>query len=194
MLKLCAPPKMESMPYRPTRREALRTLAASAAASSGLVMIQPAGLFAQAASHKPRNFTQEEFELLETLVEMIIPESETPGAAAAGVHRIIDLDLTLALEDGGEEATKQLAALKSGLGELSAEGFAAKDEQERVAVLTAYSKASGARGEFFETLKGLTVDAYYSTEIGLIQELGYKGNTYLPEFPGCQHKEHLDGA
>jgi hypothetical protein len=36
----------------------------------------------------------------------------------------------------------------------------------------------------------MTVEAYYSTEIGLAQELGYQGNSYLREFPGCQHEEH----
>jgi hypothetical protein len=64
------------------------------------------------------------------------------------------------------------------------------DEPGRVKLLTEWSKASGAKGTFFKTLKDMTIDGYYSSEIGLIQELGYKGNTFLAEFPGCQHPEH----
>lgn len=29
-----------------------------------------------------------------------------------------------------------------------------------------------------------------AAEIGLIQEVGHQGSTYLAEFPGCQHEEH----
>ena len=36
----------------------------------------------------------------------------------------------------------------------------------------------------------MTIDGYYTTETGLVQELGYKGNTYLSAFPGCQDEEH----
>ena len=38
------------------------------------------------------------------------------------------------------------------------------------------------------TRKDLTIDHYYATEVGLVKELGYQGNTYLAEFPGCEHQ------
>jgi hypothetical protein len=44
--------------------------------------------------------------------------------------------------------------------------------------------------EFFNSIKGYTISGYYTSEIGLIKELGYKGNSYLAEFPGCTHPEH----
>lgn len=34
-------------------------------------------------------------------------------------------------------------------------------------------------------MKKLTISAYYSSEIGLLKELGYKGNQVLSEFPSC---------
>ena len=43
---------------------------------------------------------------------------------------------------------------------------------------------------FFTTMKGLTVDGYYTSEAGLKQELGWHGNTFLTEFKGCDHPEH----
>jgi gluconate 2-dehydrogenase gamma chain len=38
--------------------------------------------------------------------------------------------------------------------------------------------------EFFSTLRKFTADGFFTSEIG-IKYLGYVGNTYLTEFPGC---------
>ena len=43
---------------------------------------------------------------------------------------------------------------------------------------------------FFRLLKNLTADGYYTSRIGLLDELGYKGNTALPQFPSCTVPEH----
>ena len=37
---------------------------------------------------------------------------------------------------------------------------------------------------FFAELKARVVHAYYTSEIGIKQEMEYKGNSYLPEFAG----------
>jgi hypothetical protein len=44
--------------------------------------------------------------------------------------------------------------------------------------------------KFFRTIKYATADGYYTSEIGIKQELHYKGNSYLKEFTGCTHPEH----
>ena len=46
------------------------------------------------------------------------------------------------------------------------------------------------REQFFHMMKSMTADGYYTSQIGLVQELGYKGNTALPSFPACTHPEH----
>lgn len=38
--------------------------------------------------------------------------------------------------------------------------------------------------KFFVTLKARVVDAYYSSSIGIHQEMDYKGNVYQAEFAG----------
>jgi gluconate 2-dehydrogenase gamma chain len=43
---------------------------------------------------------------------------------------------------------------------------------------------------FFRLLKNLTADGYYTSRVGLLDELGYKGNTALPQFPSCAVPEH----
>lgn len=38
---------------------------------------------------------------------------------------------------------------------------------------------------FFRLIKNLTADGYYTSRVGLLDELGYKGNTALLRFPSC---------
>ena len=49
-------------------------------------------------------------------------------------------------------------------------------------------KSAGER--FFALMKSMTADGYYTSRIGLVQELGYKGNTVLGSYPECTHPEH----
>jgi hypothetical protein len=41
---------------------------------------------------------------------------------------------------------------------------------------------------FFGELKEATAHAYYTSKIGIHQEMEYKGNTMLPEFVGYEIK------
>jgi hypothetical protein len=43
---------------------------------------------------------------------------------------------------------------------------------------------------FFRLLKNLTADGYYTSRIGLLTELGYKGNSALAKYPACTVPEH----
>ena len=155
-----------------TRREALVSIAAAGVAAGTLV----------AADHEPTAFSRDEYKLLEQVVDMIIPDSDTPGAAKAGVAMTIDED-SAASSDLKQQVSRALARLHK-------DGFADMNTPARTALLTDYMTAGDERREFFRLLKDLTIDHYYATEVGLVQELGYQGNTYLAEYPGCQH---LDG-
>ena len=168
-----------------SRRDALKALAVTAAAPSLMAQSQhqhPAESLLQisAAQRKPKFFTPGEIELLNTLTDIIIPRSDTPGAADAGVPLLLDLD----------------AANKAALGERWRSELAfAKDELKKydspLAMITAFSKEEDTHGaRLFRMLKDATIDIYYSTREGLVTELGWHGNTFLAEFKGCTHKEH----
>nr|MBA3438345.1 gluconate 2-dehydrogenase subunit 3 family protein [Pyrinomonadaceae bacterium] len=43
---------------------------------------------------------------------------------------------------------------------------------------------------FFRSIKNLTIDGYYTSEVGIHKDLKYQGNAYLKEFKGCTHPEH----
>jgi hypothetical protein len=53
-----------------------------------------------------------------------------------------------------------------------------KDPQDRAGV------------EFFQVIKAMTINGYYTTEVGLRQELGDDGVLFMPQFVGCTHPEH----
>ena len=42
----------------------------------------------------------------------------------------------------------------------------------------------------FRLIKNLTADGYYTSRVGLLEELGYTGNTVLARFPACAVPEH----
>src|SRR5439155_510231 len=43
---------------------------------------------------------------------------------------------------------------------------------------------------FYRLIKSMTVEGFYTSRVGLIDVLGYKGLDALSEFPGCTHPEH----
>jgi hypothetical protein len=138
----------------------------------------------------PAFFTKEEFALVDELSEMIIPTDEhSPGARAAKVAAYIDARLMEAFEEkdktdwrGGLKLVEQLA------GETSGKAFLQSSPDERVAILTRMAQNEGKPQKpeeaFFAELKARVVHAYYTSEIGIKQEMEYKGNSYLTEFVG----------
>ena len=68
--------------------------------------------------------------------------------------------------------------------------------QQQTALLTRladeenHAAGDAAGVEFFHAIKSMTISGYYSTEIGLRQELGDDGKLMLTEFHGCDHPEH----
>jgi hypothetical protein len=61
--------------------------------------------------------------------------------------------------------------------------------EERIAVLTVLSDNARMTDlpevRFFKELKRITVQGYYTSKIGIHDELRYKGNRILQEYVGC---------
>ena len=153
------------------RREALKIIGAGAVALP---------ILGQEQKYAAKVFDDPQLQLLAELTDRIIPRTDTPGASDAGVPLLID-----------RLAVRRPDAWKEMLAWFAAQG---NTPEERLAVFTAISKESGTVGaKHFKMLKDATIDQYYSTKEGLQQELGWNGNTYLPEFPGCTHPEHQEG-
>ena len=162
-----------------SRRDLLKITAAAAIAGP-LAAAEPAARF----------FTPEDFPILDDLTEMIIPTDEhSPGAHAAQVAGYIDRRLAESLDPEAQQLWKtgirRIDALSN---ELNAKGWGDSSGAQRLAVLArcALNEANPKLPEevFFRELKTRTVHAYYSSKIGIHQEMQYKGNTYIDEFIG----------
>ena len=170
-----------------SRREALK-ITAGAALSVPVLSAPVAG-----AAPAPRFFTQAELALVDELAEMIIPaDGHSGGARAARVAAFIDGRLAEAVLPPDVEARKRwrdgLARVEALAREIHGGGFLAGTAEQRVAVLTrmAANEAGPKAPEelFFRELKGRTIHAYYTSKVGIHDEMEYKGNTLQDEYAG----------
>jgi hypothetical protein len=194
-------------------------------------------------------FTPAEYARLSRLTDLIIPPTDTPGAASAGVPEYIDRVVTLNAEHQPLIRAGLLWLEQQAKSRYSRE-FLLLDEAEHIALLQPLSdeidrqqreaqrkrfrtEAPGkavyyvaltdkdpparrfdARAQalaqarpgsvtpvapetdpampvrFFRLIKNLTADGYYTSRAGLLEELGYAGNTALARFPVCAVPEH----
>lgn len=123
-----------------------------------------AALPAPVLAAAPKALTADELRQTAKLVDLIIPRTDTPGASDAQVHVLID-ERAVANKKFAEDWRAVLGKLASA------------DDVEKV---------YRAKAPEFKLLKDTTIDLYYSTKEGLAVELGWHGNTYLPEFRGCE--------
>src|SRR5262245_60834056 len=134
--------------------------------------------------------TDSEFATLDELSEMIIPtDDHSPGARAAKVAAFIDSQLAEAWEEKDRTDWRSGLALVERLSnDMNGAPFVKSTPEQRLALLTRMaqneSKPEKPEEQFFKELKGRVVYAYYTSEIGIKQDMEYKGNTYQAEFAG----------
>jgi hypothetical protein len=159
----------------------------------------PAPMPEDTTPYMTRFFKPEEFETVEILAEMIIPADDKPGARDAQVGRYIDFVVFSAAEHEPELQkgwVSGLAQLNGLSGKKFGRSFREISADDREQLLLEMSgperdpKASHPGFEFYRLLKEMTVEGFYTSRIGLVQVLEYKGLDYLTEFPGCTHPEH----
>ena len=227
-----------------TRRHALKILGTVTAtcafpfASDELygqhVVVEHAQTPVGGGPYKPAFFTAAEYALLSRLTDVLIPETETPGAVRAGVPEYIDR--VVSLNDGHQALARAgLAWLTSDAQRRFSREYAALDDSQHAELLQPLSDAVDKEVEaqqqaryrtlpsgrvyyfavndaaqparpavavsndpgdarmpirFFRLIKNLTADGYYTSRVGLLEELGYNGNTFRAAFPGCTVPEH----
>jgi glucoside 3-dehydrogenase (cytochrome c) hitch-hiker subunit len=151
---------------------------------------------ASAAAWTPSVLTPRQNEAIISLTELIIPATETPGAKAALVNRFVDHVLSTADAKQRSEFTRGLTWLDDRCRARVGKDVAGATAAELTTVLTPLAaegtpSAGDAPGvTFFRTIKSMTITGYYTTEIGLRQELGDDGRMMLAAFEGCTHPEH----
>jgi hypothetical protein len=142
--------------------------------------------------YTPKFFSAHSYKTLQALCQTIIPPDEqAQGAIEAGAPEFIDLitsenkDYQIAL-GGGLMWFDNTCIDRYGKAYLDC----TPEQQKEILDLIAYSKNAkkdpslGQGIEFFGFLRKLTADGFFTSEIG-INYLGYIGNTYMKDFPGC---------
>jgi Gluconate 2-dehydrogenase subunit 3 len=165
-----------------TRRELIQLTAGAVIAAAGEASAQKGGQF----------FTPEELRMADELCEIIIPADEhSPGARAAKVAAYIDARLAESLEpepkDLWRDGLKRVNALAR---EMQGHSFLEGAPAERIAVVALMAEHEADPKTpaelFFREIKARTARAYYTSEIGIHQEMEYQGNTNLQEFVGYE--------
>jgi hypothetical protein len=186
-----------------SRRAVLKTLGAGAGALAVWPYLsdQAAEAFALVQQSKAppqlKFLTEDQYATLESLTELIIPADEhSPGAKEARVADYIDLLLAESGAEMQKDWTKGLAALDAESSRRFQVPFMRLGTGQAVDLLNDLSRneldadSAPLLEKFFKDTKDATIRGYYTSEIGIHQELGYKGNRYLTEFVGCTHPEH----
>ena len=147
------------------------------------------------AADKPKFFNAEQMALIATISEHIIPTDEhSKGAIAAEVPQFIDLMIGESSAETKKSWTDGLSAIDAMSQAKFSAAYNKATKEQQIALLTDISqneaKPTTVEERFFKTIKNMTIDGYYTSKIGIHDELQYKGNTYLKEFKGCTHPEH----
>jgi hypothetical protein len=154
-----------------------------------------------AAATKPaplKFFSEAENRLLVEMSERIIPKDERSGGAKeARVSEYIDTIANIANEQTKKDWRDGIAAINKMSRDMFGKDFADASEAQQIQLLTNISKnetkPQTAEEKFFKLMKSATVDGYYTSRVGIHDELKYRGNSYIKEFTGCTHPEHQQG-
>jgi hypothetical protein len=126
---------------------------------------------AAASLRDPTFLSTVELSRVAVLVDIILPETDSPAASAAGTHEFIDVAL------GACATSKQQATFRSGLAACSADRFDSMGEQDRLAWLRRRAASDVALPydeSFFKILKDYALTGYFHSEVGATQALAYE--------------------
>ena len=142
------------------------------------------------AAFKPKFFTQHEYQTVRVLSDLIIPKDERSGSATdAGVPEFMDFIMI--------DMPDRQTAMRGGLAWMDMESqrrfdktFVAATDAQRREILDDISeygeiKPGMSHGRtFFRSFRDLTSSGFWTSKMG-IEDLGYIGNTFVPEWNGC---------
>jgi hypothetical protein len=149
-----------------------------------------------ASDWKPAVLTAEQDRTVTAIAEAIIPATDTPGATAAFVNRYVDAVLLDADQADRYEFLRGLTWVDRRSRALFGRGFADATREQQDALLTLMSSRDDHDGvdevgrDFFEDMKVKTIVGYYTSEVGINEELKDGGPLMFVGVPACTHPEH----
>jgi hypothetical protein len=179
--------------------------------TGGVLPALPTDLFAffqgahPASGYALRTLNPHQNDTVVTMIDQIIPATDTPGAKAARVNEFIDVILTeWANDEERRNFLSGLADVDKQSNTLFGKSFADASPDQQLALLRSLDEAAAVirtrsehktrppqwkaegrdlqmQDDFFTVFKRMTVHGYYTSEIGFRQELK------LQIIPGAQH-------
>ncbi|HYX80827.1 MAG TPA: gluconate 2-dehydrogenase subunit 3 family protein, partial [Gemmatimonadales bacterium] len=139
----------------------------------------------------PKFFTPAEFALVDEMSDMIIPtDAQSGGARVAGVAAYIDGRMAESFEkEPPQKFRAGIKAVEALSQEMHGKSFMASTPEQRLALLTRIAAAESDpktdAEKFFKDIKSSTIQAYYTSKIGIHDDQRYKGNVIQPgEYAG----------
>lgn len=167
------------------------TLGSIGAATAPLWLEQLAVLAFAHRSPQPRPalrvLTEHQNQTVAALSEVIIPETETPGARSAGVYEFIDAVIADAEPDLRKKFLHGLSWIDEQARRVHAVDFIALTNEQQTALLTPLSESDRRDDEgvdFFKAMKSLTITGYYTSRAGMRDEIGDDGTVFFDDYLG----------
>ena len=188
----------DASPSALSRRQLIAAMAATAGAfmvprpAEAAMAMRTAMLRAGAAggSYAPKVFTDHEWATVRLLVDYLIPRDDVSGAATDALVPEF-MDTMLDLEPEMSTPTRGgLAWLDSECQRRFSVNFVDCAEVQRRQVLDDLAWPQRARPAlaagvaWFSSFRDFTATGFFTSEMG-VKDLGYQGNTALPEWTGC---------
>lgn len=138
------------------------------------------------AGHKLLLLEPRHEELVNELANIIIPETDTPGASEAEVGRFIDLMLAECYSEQDRVIFLEgLDRIEDDSIEKYKRPFLENNPEEKINMLKVEAAPENLEKptRFFQILKELTLLGYFTSEVGATQALAY--NPYPGKYLGC---------
>ena len=169
--------------------------------------IEQADAKAKDSSYTPQFLDPHQFETVQAIAERIVP-----GATRARVTEFLDQLLAVETVDDQRSFLTALGVFEGQALARANRPWKQLTEADQIAILTSASAMASGRPaarvwtkgdsvvveqaapqtptltlrDHFDLLKGWIAGGYYSSEIGM-RELGWTGNMFYREYPGCDH-------
>jgi hypothetical protein len=124
-----------------------------------------------ATPRKATHFSEFELRTLATLVDLILPATDSPAASAADTHYFIDLAVPACATPAAQDTFRK--GLRS-FASKNLEHLALEKQIALLAARAAQDQALEYERSFFKILKDYTLTGYFLSETGATQALAYE--------------------
>lgn len=189
------------------RRKALKKtgfIAGAAIAMPSLLSLLQSCQTTPRLDWQPEFFSADEARFVSSLVDMILPRTETPGALDVKVDMFLDKVFASTYDaDAQQNMREEIAAFNADCKQQFGDSFVKLKDEDRMAVLKSAEKRSGkfngsvwgtAVGKqetvgFYRSIKSMAIWAYFTSE-----EIGENVLSYDPipqEYNGCKLQSEI---